>query len=359
VSRFSFPARAEAAVEARRALASVGRLNPVRLAEAQVMVSELIANAVRHGGLDEGAEISMTVEHDPAVVTVRIGHPSAGHVDTQTRGMGLTLVESLSSRWDTTTAQDRFEVWFEVRAAGTGAALADLTDEEILARAMEDDRYREEAFARFSGLASGIARRFRGKGVGDADLEQVALMGLLNAMSRYDAEEGSFRPFATATIQGELKRQLRDRAWSVRVPRGLQERSLLVSKTSEILAQKLGRAPAPSDIGAELGLSDEEVIEGIAANSAYRWESIDAPDEQTGATLAESIHAADWALQSQEWEALAEGVRALPARDRELLYLRFYRDMTQTEIAAEMGISQMHVSRLLAKAIERLRDLVE
>jgi RNA polymerase sigma-B factor len=219
--------------------------------------------------------------------------------------------------------------------------------------------FRDEAINRFRNLASALARRFRGKGVADADLDQVALLGLVNAITRFDAEKGVFEPYATVTIEGELKRHLRDRAWSVRVPRGLQERSLLVGKSAEALTQSLGRPPLPQDIATDLDLTVEDVVEAIAANSAYRWESIYTPSE-TGVTLAETIHDdADWSINSDDWQGLAEGMRSLPDRERRLLYMRFYEDRTQTEIATEMGISQMHVSRLLAKALERLRGLVE
>lgn len=357
LTTFAFPARAEAAAAARRALATVARLDPLRLAEAQLMVTELIANALQHAGLEDSSEIRMVVDCDAARVRVTISHQATGGFSVVTPGMGFTLVEGMSRRWDVTERDGLLEAWFEVRAAGTATALFDLSDDDVLAKAKEDPAFREEALRRFGDLATGLARRFRGKGVADADLEQVALFGLLSAITRYDVDKGHFKPFAIVTIQGELKRQLRDRAWSVRVPRALQELSLLVAGTAEALSQSLGRTVSAAEIAAELGLSEDEVIEGIAANSAYQWESIDSPND-TGGTMAELLHDEELAHQSDEWEVLAEGLRALTPRERELLYLRFYRDLTQTEIAESLGISQMQVSRLLTRTTERLRHLV-
>jgi len=360
MKRYSLPPRADSAAAVREAIASTARLDPVRLAEAQLMATELTANAIRHARLPMGAELELTVDADPARVRVGLTHPAPGPIDLTAKGIGFTVVERLARRWGTEWDSGVAEVWFEVRAAGTGAALTELSDDEILERSIEDPRIRDEAVARFQGMATSLARRFRGKGIPDADLEQVALLGLLNALARFDSSKGAFEPFAVTTIQGELKRHLRDKAWSVRVPRSLQERSLLVGRTAESLAQALGRAVLPADVAADLGISEEEVVEAIAANSAYRWESIDAPHEETGVTLAEAIHEDDdWASRSEEWQGLAEGIRSLPERERRLLYLRFYRDLTQTEIAEEMGMSQMHVSRLLARALDQLRESVD
>ena len=240
----------------------------------------------------------------------------------------------------------------------TRGALLDLTDEDVLAGAHGSAVFRDESFRRFMSLAIGLTHRFKGKGVADADLQQVAFIGLLNAIDRYQPELGPFKPFAIVTIRGVLKRQLRDEAWSVRVPRRLQERSLLVANAMQSLSQSLGRAVDAKDIAAGLSISEEEVVEAITASFAYQSQSIDAPAEGTGRTLADVLHDREWTARSAEWEALAEGIRALPAREQELLCLRFFREMTQSEIAEAMGISQVHVSRLLSRATDRLRYLV-
>ncbi|MEX2278714.1 MAG: sigma-70 family RNA polymerase sigma factor [Acidimicrobiia bacterium] len=356
---FSFRAEVGAVPAARRALDSVVRLDPVCLAEAHVMVSELMANAIDHGDLGGQGEILMLVDQDRARVRVTISHPAPARAETARMGMGLTVVDRLSRRWDLSCADGIFEVWFEVRAPGTTGSVVDFDDAEILDRAKSDDAFRDEAVRRFRSFARGLAWRFNGRGVADADLEQVALFGLLNAMNRFDPAKGPFKPFAAVTIQGELKRHLRDRGWSVRVPRSLQERALLVADTSQFLAQTLGRSPTNADIGQELGVSEDQVLEALAARAAYRSESIDASHDGAPGTLAESLREGETALRSDEWDELAEAIRSLPPRDREMLYLRFYRDMTQAEIAEVLGMSQMHVSRLLSRLTDRLRHIVD
>ncbi len=359
MEKLALPPRAESAAVARAAVASAP-LDPVRLAEAQLMVTEVTANALRHARLRSDALLILTLDWDPSRVKVVLSHPAPAPIEAGKRGLGFTVIERLARRWGTEWEEGEARVWFEVRAAGTGAGLSELNDEEVLVRAGDDARLREEAVIRYQSLASSLARRFRGKGVSDPDLEQVALLGLINAITRFDPSIGAFEPFAVTTIQGELKRHLRDRAWSVRVPRSLKERSLLVAKTSERLAQELGRAVSPADVAADLDLTEEQVVEAIAANTAYRWESLDAPHEETGTTLAESVlEEEDWASRSEDWQELAGALRTLPPRERRLLYLRYYRDLTQSEIAAEMGISQMHVSRLLTRALDQLREIVD
>ncbi len=359
LTNFSFRASVDAVPAARRALDSVVRLDPVCLAEAHVMVSELMANALDHGELGEADEIQMLVDQDPTRVRVSISHPAPARPETQRLGMGLTVVERLARRWDISSTDEVFEVWFEVRSPGTAGAVIDLADEEILERAKSDDAFRDEAFRRFRSFASGLAWRFNGKGVADKDLEQVALFGLLNSINRFDPTKGPFKPFAVVTIQGELKRYLRDRGWSVRVPRSLQERALLVTDTTQFLAQTLGRVPTNADIAQELGIEEEEVRDAVAAKAAYRSESIDATHEGSPGTLAEALIEGETAIGSEEWEGLAEAIRSLPSREREMLYLRYYRDFTQAEIAEVMSMSQMHVSRLLSKATDRLRGIID
>jgi RNA polymerase sigma-B factor len=186
------------------------------------------------------------------------------------------------------------------------------------------------------------------------------MLGLMNAVNRFEPDKGAFEAFATATINGELKRYLRDRAWSVRVPRGLQELTLRVARTSEQMAQALGRNPTPAEIARNLDIAVEEVIEAIAANSAFHWESLVEPDPESGLVLADAIPGEpDLAPSANDAVELTRGLELLPEREREIVRLRFYEDLTQAEIADLLGISQMHVSRLLAKALGRLRTVLE
>ncbi len=351
-----FIVRPDVASKARAALQDAIRVDPIRMAEAQLLLTEVLANALAHSN---AKSVRLDVANDVTGWRVALTHPSEAAIDSATPGFGFTLLDRLARRWGHDFEAGELTVWFEIRGAGTGEAIADLDDLATLLRAKDDAEVRDEAIRRFAGLAASIARRFRGKGVADADLHQVAMLGLMNAVNRFEPEKGAFEAFATATINGELKRHLRDRAWSVRVPRGLQELTLRVGRTSEQLAQTLGRSPTTAEIAHDLDIEEEEVIEAIAANSAYHWESLVEPDPETGLILAEAVAGEpDLALSANDAVELTRGLEVLPSREREIVRLRFYEDLTQAEIADLLGISQMHVSRLLAKALGRLKTVL-
>jgi RNA polymerase sigma-B factor len=347
------PVRRETAQWVRRLLAEETRLDPLRLAEAQLMATEAVSHFVDSGR----TSLEIKIEAGPADWRVELAcdddpaSPELGPLSTR-------LISALSKHWGDERSSGRRLIWFHVRAPGTGAVLAEVDPVDLLARAPNDPLYQEEVVRRFGPFSASIARRFRGKGVADADLEQVALLGLVAAMHRFDVEKGDFEPFAAVTIAGELKRHLRDRAWSVRVPRALQESTLNVGKASDRLTQRLGRQPTAAEVAEELGMTTDEVLEAQKARVAYRWESIDATDPVTGGNAAESLSSEEDGVMSS-WPELAEELALLPPREQEIVYLRFFEDLTQAEIAERVGISQMHVSRLLARALERLRSVVK
>ncbi len=223
---------------------------------------------------------------------------------------------------------------------------------------------RDRLVTSYRPLAERLARRFRGRGEAYDDLVQAASIGLINAVDRFDPEYGvKFTTYATRTIVGELKRYLRDRAWSVRVPRGLQEAALEVGRAREALTHRLGRAPTVAELAAEMGVTDDEVVEALEAGGAYTATSLDRPldtSDDGGATVGDRIGIEDETLAlADRWPDVAEAVRSLPERERTILYLRFYEGRTQTEIAEHIGISQMHVSRLLRRSLSALRGRVE
>jgi RNA polymerase sigma-B factor len=222
---------------------------------------------------------------------------------------------------------------------------------------LPDAGARDALTRRFLPLAEHLARRFSGRGQVHDDLVQVASLGLLHAIDRFDPERGvQFATFATATIVGELKRHFRDRGWGVRVPRSLQEATMQVNRVTGELWQTLGRAPTVADIAEKTGLSDEQVLEALEASHAYANASLDAPVGESGAAAGDLIGDDDPRFGvSEEWLAMAPALRQLSPRERRILYLRFFEDKTQTEIAAEVGVSQMHVSRLLSQSLEQLR----
>lgn len=231
----------------------------------------------------------------------------------------------------------------------------------LIARLVEgDEAAREELVREHQRLVRYLAKRFAGKGEPIEDLEQVANIGLLKTIDRFDPERGvQFSTYATATIIGELKRHLRDKAWAMRIPRGLKQTSLLIGQLEQELSQRLGRSPSIHELAVAADLSDEEVIEALDAGRNYTLASLDAPvgDEGDGRSRIEDVASADDDLGlAEHLGTVSEAIAALPTRQRRILYLRFFEDLTQTEIAAEMGISQMHVSRLLARSFEAIRS---
>lgn len=209
-------------------------------------------------------------------------------------------------------------------------------------------------------LAEHIAQRFVGRGTPKEDLVQVATVGLINAVDRFEPQQGNdFLSYAVPTVMGEVRRHFRDASWSMRVPRRLKELHLTVARASTKLAQRLSRAPTPAEIAEHLGISKDEVFEGLEAGQAYHSVSLDESlsGDGDGMSLGESIGAEDSGLEGVEnHEALEPLVRDLPERERRILALRFFYNMSQTQIAERVGISQMHVSRLLSRTLAQLRE---
>lgn len=237
---------------------------------------------------------------------------------------------------------------------------ADPDDDELFAR-LPDETARETLLVRNRPLAIGLARRFQGRGESLDDLEQVATFALLKAIDRMDPERDvKFSTFATITITGELKRHLRDKGWAVRVPRPIQELAVRVNRLVPELTQELGRSPTVREIAARAGASDEDALEALDAAHAYSADSLDAPlgadeDLTPKDRLAAPEDRLDWL---DSWQSIAPMIRRLPERERTILYLRFFEEKTQSEIALELGISQMHVSRLLSRTLAALRERV-
>jgi RNA polymerase sigma-B factor len=214
------------------------------------------------------------------------------------------------------------------------------------------------------GLVEFLARRFRNRGEPLEDLVQVGTIGLLKAIERFDLErEVEFSTYATPTIVGELKRHFRDKGWAVRVPRRLQELHLELTKVVGFLGQELGRSPTVAELAEAASISEEEVLEGLEIAQAYNFTSLDAPiDTSDGGTtsFADQLGTEDEHLEYLEYRAsLAPEMAKLPERERRILYLRFFKGMTQSEIADKLGISQMHVSRLLNRTLMSLREALE
>jgi RNA polymerase sigma-B factor len=221
-------------------------------------------------------------------------------------------------------------------------------------------RARDELVEMHLPLVEYLARRFRNRGEPLDDLVQVATIGLIKSVDRFDLERGvEFSTYATPTIVGEIKRHFRDKGWAIRVPRRLQELKLLLTKATSELSQKNGRSPTVAELAAHLQLSEEEVLEGLESANAYSAVSLDAPDgaDDDSPSVSDSLGMEDEALEGVEYrESLKPLLVKLPPREKKILLLRFFGNMTQSQIATELGISQMHVSRLLARTLAQLRQ---
>jgi RNA polymerase sigma-B factor len=229
-------------------------------------------------------------------------------------------------------------------------------------RAKRDPAVRDEIVERFFALVRHLARRYAHAAEPMEDLLQVGAIGLLKAIERYDVDNGSaFSSFAVPTVLGEIRRHFRDRTWAMRVPRGLQEIAVKLPRAEEALENSLGRPPTASELACELGVEVEELVEARLAASNHRLASLDQPaagPAEERRPLVETIAVTDPELATAEDAVVLEGMlEHLDERRREILRLRFEEDLTQSEIGERLGISQMHVSRLLKSGLAYLREL--
>jgi RNA polymerase sigma-B factor len=221
-------------------------------------------------------------------------------------------------------------------------------------------RLRDEIVTMHLPLVRHLARRFNNRGEPLEDLIQVATVGLINSVDRFDPDRGvEFLSYAVPTIVGEIKRHFRDQGWAVRVPRRLKELHLSLTAAIAELSQRHGRAPNASELADYLKITREEVLEGLEAANAYRSSSLEDPvrGDESLPTLANTLGEEDKALEGVEFrESLQPLLKTVAPRERRILLLRFFGNMTQSQIAEQLGISQMHVSRLLAQTLRQLRE---
>ncbi|MEV6759217.1 SigB/SigF/SigG family RNA polymerase sigma factor [Streptomyces sp. NPDC051105] len=230
------------------------------------------------------------------------------------------------------------------------ASLGDVPERRVL---------RDELVAAWLPMAHRVASRFRDRGENIEDLRQVAALGLVKAVDRFDPSRGAFESYAVPTITGEIKRHFRDRMWVLRVPRGVQELRNRVRVARRELTQQPGALePTPAVLAANTGLTEDEVRTGLEALDSFKPLSLDAElsVRENGHSLADTLGDVDGSFDTVvDREAVKEGLRRLPERERDILYLRFFEDMTQRRIADKLGLSQMHVSRLIARSCALVR----
>ncbi|MGP4114548.1 SigB/SigF/SigG family RNA polymerase sigma factor [Streptomyces sp. 4N509B] len=286
----------------------------------------------------DGAQVRPADGHEP-IGTVELAPPARPARPVGTARAGR---RSLSDAHDRSTARDLF---VELRTLPEGSA--------------ERAALRDSLVRMHLPLVEHLARRFRNRGEPLDDLTQVATIGLIKSVDRFDPERGvEFSTYATPTVVGEIKRHFRDKGWAVRVPRRLQELRLSLSTATAELSQQHGRAPTVHELAQRLNISEEDVLEGLESANAYSTLSLDVPDtDDESPAVADTLGAEDDALEGVEYrESLKPLLEELPPREKKILLLRFFGNMTQSQIAQEVGISQMHVSRLLARTLAQLRE---
>ena len=237
-------------------------------------------------------------------------------------------------------------------------------DDKVLLRRYHESgdlAAREQLIERYMSLVRSLARRYSYRGEQLEDLVQIGAIGLIKAIDRFDVNRGvELTTYATPNIIGEIKRHFRDKGWSVRVPRGLQELNVQVSKLIEQLTVQLGRSPTIPELAKAAGVEEEAVLEALESGRAYSSVSLSTgggSDEDGELDPLESLGTMEHEYEiSEDRAVLAPGFKVLDERERRILHLRFFRGMTQSQIAAQIGISQMHVSRLIRRSLEKIRD---
>jgi RNA polymerase sigma-B factor len=239
------------------------------------------------------------------------------------------------------------------------------SDAELLRRYHRDGdvRARQELIERHVAFVRRLAQRYARRGEQLEDLTQVGCVGLIKAIDRFDGGFGvNLTTYAAPNILGEIKRHFRDRGWSVRVPREIQELNVRLTRTIDELTTKLGRSPSVEELAGATSTTPEQVLEALESSAAYSAMSLSdgpSPDEDGGGPMETLGEDDDSYERSEQRLTLATGIQRLPTRERTILHLRFFEGLTQSEIAERMGMSQMHVSRLIRNSLDRMRDELE
>ena len=224
---------------------------------------------------------------------------------------------------------------------------------------------RDKLILRHQNLVHYLAGKFANRGIPLEDLAQVGMIGLINAVDRFDPDRGlQFSTYATPTILGEIRRHFRDKGWSLKVPRRLQELNIAAAKAAEQIGAAMGRSPTIQEVATRIGASEEETLEAIELGNAYETVALDAPMQAQGEsaplTLAEFLGEEDESLQKiDSYGDLRQAIDSLEPREKAIIYYRFFKDLSQTQVAKRLNISQMHVSRLQHKAMKKLRELMD
>lgn len=347
VADVQLPSGPRASFIARRVVRALVTGAPAsRAVDAALLVSEVV-------NLLYSDEVTLGVRVEEVGRRVRVTTTTTGTVD-QADEIVTKLLDRLSDGWGLEGSRIRFELETVRRHT-----LSHLSDEELFALIPADRDARDEIFSRYEGWAASVANRYRRGGAHSDDVGQAASIALVNAIDRFDLSYGvKFTTYARKTIIGTLKRYLRDSTWSVRVPRSLSDTMVELNRAVAELSQKLGRMPEAKEVAEELGRPLEEVEDAMEASLAYNAKSVDAPiseDDETNLLRVLGSDDEQYDL-ADIWHSLEPLISDLNDQEQEVLFLRFFEDMTQSDIAEVVGVSQMQVSRLISRALDTLRS---
>lgn len=324
----------------------------------EVVGSEIVLWAAEVGDLADGDVLEVSADRPPGAVHVEIAFPSRvapSTPDELTKG----VLDERASGWGIEFDDGIATVWYEVAIPAAGWELELADDADLIERMSVDERAGTELVERYDPLIRRMTARYRRAGLESDDLDQVAREALVSAAGRFDPAAGSFERFLSRTVSGTLKRHLRDRGWAVRPPRGLQELVLELRAVEADLSQQLGRPPTTSEIAAKSGRSPDEIDRARRAAEVFDITSLDQSVAADMPTFASQLGIDDERMQrAAEWAAVGTAMAELEPREREIVRLRYFEDLSQRDIAERVGISQMHVSRLLRASIAEMREAV-
>lgn len=342
-------------LEARRWLAFTFGLAGSAAIDGEVVLSEVVREAVREGRFD-GHGLWLSADRPPGALHVEVTFPSQADFSVTDHDGVAGILEESTAAWGHHHEEGVTTVWFEITLPSSGWELELAEDADLVERMPVDDRAGDELVARYDPLIQRFASRYRRAGLEKDDLIQVGREALLGAVDRFEPSKGTFERFASRTIAGTLKKHLRDRGWAVRPPRGLQEMVLELRRTDRELTQSLGRAPTGEELSAATGRSLAEVERARAAEGAFDAGSLDEVVRPGGDTLGDRVAVIDGAMsRAPSWASVDTVLHRLPEREREIIRLRYFEDLTQREIADRVGLSQMHVSRLIRSSVAAMR----
>ncbi|MEX1006017.1 MAG: sigma-70 family RNA polymerase sigma factor [Acidimicrobiia bacterium] len=324
--------------------------------DVEVITSELVLWAIEARDFDEDDCITVSADRPPGAIHVEVAVPHAKDDLPAFSSFASDVLESRTAGWGSTVEDGNVTAWFEVALPAARWELEVADDQDLIEQMAVDSRAGVELTERYDPLIGRFIARYRRSGLEADDLYQVGREALLGAASRFDSSLGSFERYVSRTISGALKKHLRDRGWSVRPPRGLQELVLELRTVEQQLEQQLGRVPSTAEVAAESGRLPDEIERARQAAGVFDSESLDAPLDPDGTGDRRDLGSVDSAIaRAPGWAVVDSAMAALGDREREIVRLRYFEDLSQRQIADRVGLSQMHISRLLHASIDEMK----